>query len=164
MQHPDLQNQVPQKTFQAQTADLSQLPTVNIARNLMLGMVFSSSLLSTPGMAVLKAIANAKTPLLNPDKNPVLGGLMRQLVYKHFCAGANKSEVQKTVGDIKNIGFAGVILTAGKEIVFDKSGLSSRSVATTAAEGALRHNVATWLDDNMKTLDMIGEGDYLGLK
>lgn len=51
---------------------LARLPTSSVLRSLFLGAFFSSSLLFTPGFALLKKVANSPSSIWNPDKNPLI--------------------------------------------------------------------------------------------
>lgn len=141
---------------------LSRLPTSSILRSLFLGIFFTSPALFRPGLAVFKAIANSESALLNPDKNPVLRALIKPIVYDQFCAGRNITEIQKTSGTIKGLGFSGVVLCYGKEVQLDANnrpiGYGEGNTPTLAAE------IEQWRTGNLNTLDMVSEGDWLGIK
>lgn len=157
---------IPRQSSQSQAvvvpaSGLERLPTVNILRNLLLGSLFTSPLLFRVGMTVLSGIANSRSAFLNPDANPVLRALVKPLVYDQFCAGTNQVEIYKTRDTIKRMGFSGIILCYGKEIQVSSSG-EVRSTGKGNDDQALEINM--WRDGNMKTLDMVGEGDWLGMK
>lgn len=157
---------VPKQTAQSQAvvvpaSGLERLPTVNILRNLLLGSLFTSPLLFRMGMTILSGIANSRSALLNPDANPILRALVKPLVYDQFCAGTNQYEIYKTRDTIKRMGFSGIILCYGKEIQVSSSG-GLHSTGRGDANQTLEINM--WRDGNLKTLDMVGEGDWLGMK
>lgn len=64
-------------------------------------------------------MANSNLSILNPDKNPILKSVLRNTMYPQFCAGETPSEVRRTIADLKRIGYAGVILGYGREVVMD---------------------------------------------
>lgn len=69
--------------------------------------------------------------------------------------------MQKTVQGLKNMGYKGVMLTYGKEIVLDKGEkLSTTAVDVTASA----KDVQAWKEGTMKTVEMVDEGDFIGVK
>jgi proline dehydrogenase len=143
------------KTHSSRT--LARLPLSSIVRSLVLGTFFTSSLLSRPGIAILNVVARSRSSLLNPDKNPLVKAIVKPLVYDHFCAGITKEEIQRTSSKFKNIGYSGVILCYGKE--FDPT-KKHEDTATGSVDPDLLH----WRQGNLETLDMLKEGDVLGMK
>lgn len=137
---------------------LHRLPTSNLVRNLILGAWFSSPLLFKPGLSIMRAVANSRSALLNPDKNPLVAAVVKPLIYNHFCAGSNKREIDKTKAEAKGIGFSGIILCYGKE-----TGAADIDAATAGNEKMIAE-VNQWRDGNLETLDMVGDGDWLGMK
>ena len=147
----------------AEPLALARLPTASIFRSLLLGAFFSSSILFTPGFALLKKIANSTSRVLNPDRNPLLRAIVKPFVYDHFCAGTNRVEIQGRISQIKSLGFSGVILCYGKEIQIQKPSLS-RADDLRYSHQAFDQELELWKQGNLETLDMIGDGDYLGIK
>jgi hypothetical protein len=140
---------------------LQRLPSSNILRNIALGIFFSSPLLFKPGFSVLRLIANSRSPLLNPDINPVLRGVLKPLLYDQFCAGTCKTEILRTRDSIKAMGYSGIILCYGKEIqVSNDNDIYSTGKEELHQTAEINH----WRDGNLKTLDMVGKGDWLGIK
>lgn len=141
-----------------QASGLERLPTWNVLRNLMLGSMFTSPLLFKTGFGILNKIATSESRLLSPDRNPILRAIVKPIIYDQFCAGTNQREIFKTRDFIRGMGYAGVILCYGKEIQVSKSNeLRSTGVANT-------DEIEQWKDGNLETLDMVGEGDWLGIK
>ncbi|KAL8639016.1 MAG: hypothetical protein Q9228_003887 [Teloschistes exilis] len=143
---------------------LARLPTSSILRSLLLGAFFSSPILFTPGFALLKKISNSPSRLLNPDQNPILRAIVKPLVYDQFCAGTNKSEIQARMSQIKSLGFAGVILCYGQEIQIPMSDPSALDQSHNTTNQALDQELEQWKKGNLETLDMLGSGDWLGMK
>jgi proline dehydrogenase len=106
----------------------------------------------------MRKIANSKSPFLNPDLNPLLRAVIKPFIYDQFCAGRHKAEIQETIGGIKQLGFAGVILCYAKEIQLNQKN------DILGAQGSREADIQKWLDGNLKTLDMIHSGNWLGIK
>jgi proline dehydrogenase len=85
--------------------------------------------------------------------------VVKPLIYDHFCAGTTKSEIQRTASKFKSIGYSGVILCYGKE--FDPT--QTHEDAGVAA-GSVDPDLLHWRQGNLETLDMLKEGDVLGMK
>lgn len=110
----------------------------------------------------MRTIANSKSRLLDPDKNPVIRSVVKPFVYDQFCAGTNKTEIQRTITDIKKLGFAGVILCYGRELQVDKNkGLLGH---VDVADAQRNKEIEEWRDGTVETLGMVGKGDWLGIK
>jgi len=141
---------------------LARLPTSSILRSIFLSVFFTSPALFRPGFAVFQKIANSQSRWLNPDKNPVLRAVIRPIIYDHFCAGRNVAEIQRTSSVIKGLGFSGVVLCYGKEVALSAD---EKFLGYGDGEGAaIDAEIKQWRDGNLATLDMIKEGDWLGIK
>lgn len=147
----------------AEPLALARLPTTSILRSLLLGAFFSSLILFRPGFALLQKISNSHSRILNPDKNPLLRAIVKPLVYNQFCAGTNRSEIQARVSQIKSLGFSGVILCYGKELQIQTPN-QPRVNGLNHSPQVLDQELAFWKQGNLETLDLIGDGDYLGIK
>ncbi|KAL9599050.1 MAG: hypothetical protein Q9219_004084 [cf. Caloplaca sp. 3 TL-2023] len=145
----------------AEPQALARLPTSSVLRSLFLGAFFSSSILFTPGFALLKKISDSPSRLLNPDRNPVLRAIVKPLVYDQFCAGTNPSEIQARMAQIKSLGFSGVILCYGRENQVPKP---DQPLAGNVNGMFKDEELERWRQGNLETLEMLGEGDYLGIK
>jgi len=110
---------------------------------------------------VFQAIANSPSRWLNPDKNPCLRAAIRPIIYDQFCAGRNAAEIHKTSQIIKSLGFSGVVLCYGKEVQPDAD---SQCYGYDGKTATIDTEIQQWRDGNLKTLAMIGEGDWLGVK
>ncbi|KAK4934909.1 proline dehydrogenase [Elasticomyces elasticus] len=142
---------------------LARLSTSSILRTLLLSTFFTSPLLFKPGFAIFHKIANSSSALLNPDRNPVLRAIIYPLVYKQFCAGRNRAEIEQTSAQIRHLGFAGVVLCYGKEV--QVAGDNDTLVGSDASyPGTLKVEIDQWKHGNLDTLDMAGQGDWLGIK
>ncbi|KAK5999950.1 hypothetical protein QM012_005038 [Aureobasidium pullulans] len=81
------------------------------------------------------------------------------MIYDHFCAGTNKLEIKKTLDYLKNMGFKGVILIYSREIPAMPVEELHELEPLTQDE-----DIDIWRDGNVKTLDMVEPGDYVGIK
>lgn len=145
----------------SQSSCLKRLPTSQIMRSLILGTFFTTPILFQPGFSVLRSIANSRSKLLNPDLNPILRFIIKPFIYDQFCAGRDKIEVERTRDTIKSIGYSGVILCYGREIVVPSSNKLNHSGETTISANK---EIEQWKNGNLNTLDMVGKGDWLGIK
>ena len=152
---------IPAKSNTFSAPPLARLSTSSILRTLLLSTFFTSPLLFRPGLAIFEKIANSPSAWLNPDQNPLLRATIYPLVYKQFCAGRNHAEIGRTSAEVRRLGFSGIVLCYGKEIQVhaDKFvGYNNGRLNTMEAE------ITKWADGNIETLEMVGEGDWLGIK
>ncbi|USW58591.1 Putative proline dehydrogenase domain, proline oxidase family, FAD-linked oxidoreductase [Septoria linicola] len=136
---------------------LKSLPMPALLRSIFLGQLFASPMISNLGLNVLGRLANARSPLLDVDRNRFLNRLLRAVVYNHFCGGANKSEIAPVLDRLKRSGYAGVILQYAREIV-------THGRVEDSKEDVSAQHIQMWLDGNLQTLSCLGKGDYMGLK
>lgn len=157
-----VQHQVSERQAKNGLSPLKRLPTSTLLRSLMLDLFFRSPMLIRYGLAFMKRVANSRSFILNPDKNILLRRVIRPLIYDQFCAGANKREVEKTITDIKRMGYSGVILSYSKEIVANTT--SVQEAISQKVQSTTMSHIQQWRESNLQTLKMMGEGDYLALK
>ncbi|KAH0028301.1 proline oxidase Put1, partial [Aureobasidium melanogenum] len=81
------------------------------------------------------------------------------MIYDHFCAGTNKLEIKKSLEYLKTMGFKGVILIYSREIPAMPVEELHELEPLTQDE-----DIDIWRDGNVKTLDMVEPGDYVGIK
>ncbi|KAB8257624.1 FAD-linked oxidoreductase-like protein [Aspergillus pseudonomiae] len=144
-------------------APLADLPTKTLLRSLFLTSAMASPLLK-PSIAVLKYVVDSKSPLLSPSKNPIMNYILRATIYNHFCAGVNETEVRKTVQDMKTLGFKGVILGYARESVAKIDGAASHVEEWKNDQAIEDRAVDEWKEGNLRTLRMVGKGDYMNIK
>lgn len=108
-------------------------------------------------------IADSKSVILNPDKNSLMRGLMRILFYNHFCAGTSDLEVKRTVSTMKEMGFKGVILGYAREVLAPPAA-SPEAAARLGSATSPENAVDQWREGNLRSLQMIGTGDFLAVK
>ncbi|KAM0797898.1 FAD-linked oxidoreductase-like protein [Usnea florida] len=142
---------------------LSLLPMPVLLRSYALTALSSYPLLLSPSLRLLSLIAHSPSALLHPDRNPLLHYLLKKTFYAQFCAGETKTEVQKTVMGLKAMGYKGVILAYGKEIVLQK-GEKVDVTSTQSAGSTTEEDVQHWKEGTLKTVQMAEEGDMIGLK
>ena len=69
------------------------------------------------------------------------------------------------MAEIKKMGYAGVILCYGKEIVLNSAApKTATAILKQEAEAPLDAQIDLWRDGNLLTLSMVGAGDYIGIK
>ncbi|KAE8151341.1 FAD-linked oxidoreductase-like protein [Aspergillus avenaceus] len=147
----------------------SLLPTKMLLRSLLVATISSHRWLLTPALKFLSLIAHPRVSVLDVTKNPVLHGIVKSTFYNHFCAGENGTEVRSTIGNIKDMGFKGVILTYAREIVVDASKQVAETTTSTpktesSTESANNPDIEAWRRGVLETVEMVGEGDILALK
>ncbi|KAH0841338.1 proline oxidase Put1 [Fonsecaea pedrosoi] len=143
------------------TNPLARLSTSSLLRTLLLSTFFTSPWLFRPGFAVFEKIAHSQSAWLNPDRNPLVRAIVHPLVYKQFCAGRNQKEIGQTSAEIRRLGFSGVVLCYGREVQVE----GDKFVGYDDSKAAVMDKeIEQWADGNLATLDMIGEGDWLGIK
>ena len=108
----------------------------------------------------MQRISYSPSWFLNPDRNPILHGIVRGIFYDHFCAGENEKEVKETIGNIKKMRFEGVILGYARETLAHTSVDSKATAGSVSIEEA----VERWKKGTLETLALIGPGDFLAIK
>ncbi|RAK72662.1 putative proline oxidase Put1 [Aspergillus fijiensis CBS 313.89] len=149
-------------------APLAGLPTRTFLRSLFLTSVMASPLL-TPCLSLMKLLVDSPSKLLRPSSNAAMDYLLRRSIYDHFCAGTNEIEVRQTVREMKRLGFKGVILGYARESIAQVSPSSHQETIAAVLQGQLQQAqweqaVNEWKEGNLRTLKMLGEGDYLAVK
>ena len=121
----------------------------------------------------MSLIAHSSFPLLNPDRNPVIHFLLKKTFYAQFCAGETTKEVQVTTRSLRDMGFRGVILAYGKEIVLEKgekakllskSAIYSIKPCSLEDQACISRDVAAWKIGTLATVSMTEQGDFVALK
>ncbi len=92
------------------------------------------------------------------DRNFLLKSLLKNTFYAQLCAGKNKSEILKTLGDLGRIGCHGVILAYASEVL--EVGKNRESVGAQASEG----NAEAWRQGMLDTIQMTNKGDFVAMK
>jgi proline dehydrogenase len=154
----------PSTRGRGEESDLARLSNKNLTRSLILTSLMSSQWLMRPSIAALGFMANAKSALFHPDRNPILNKLLRWTVYDHFCAGVSRQEVRRTVAEYKRLGFQGIILTHAKEILLEHADGHAAGTKEGVYGEAHYRLVEAWKNNSLDTLRMLNQGDFLALK
>ncbi|KAI6383069.1 hypothetical protein MCOR25_000256 [Pyricularia grisea] len=145
---------------------LSVLPLKTVLRSLAVTTVSSSPLLLSPSLAIMSGLAHSKSPLLNPDRNPILRWALKKTFYAQFCAGENPLEVRQTIAGLKKIGFTGVLLGYAKEVVLSDKETKELHSCTEgqASEECTQKEVIPWAEGTMETVRLVSPGDFVSVK
>lgn len=145
-----------------------------LLRSLLVATVSSHETLLTLSFGVLSFLAKPRVALFDVERNPVMYWVVKKTLYDHFCAGKNADEVAATIRRLKGMGFKGVILTYAKEIAMDSSTkqkaaqvteIGKDPMSTEGQSGAdFDENIEDWRQGVLKTVEMLGESDFLALK
>jgi len=145
---------------------LSVLPLKAVLRSLAITTLSSSSILLPPSLALMSLLANTNNALLSPDRNPLLRYAVKKTFYAQFCAGETPSEVCRTIGSLKNLGFSGVILGYAKEVVLTAE--QTENLAScgqgSAADECVQKEIIPWATGTMETVRLAEPGDFVALK
>ena len=156
----------PAPVMPAPTAPLSCLPLSTLIRSYLVTSVSSIPFLLRPSLATLAFLANAKSPFLSPDTNPLIRLGLKKTLYAQFCAGETTAEIKGTVAQLKEMGYAGVILGYAKEVVLsgkDAEALDS-GLDCAEQERCNQEEVSSWAKGNLDTVRLAEEGDFVALK
>ena len=148
---------------------LSLLPLSNLLRSYAITSISSISTVMKPSLRLMSILANSTSPFLNPDSNPLLHFLLKRTIYNQFCAGETSDEVVRRTKELKRMGYKGVILAYGKEIVLEKGEKVDVKRTTTvsdtnATESAVKNEIRAWQEGTITTIDMTPSGDHVALK
>lgn len=145
---------------------LSVLPLTSLLRSILINTTSSSPVLLPPSLKIIGVLAHSQSPLLNPDRNPILRWILKKTFYAQFCAGENAKEVQRTVSSLKNTGFKGVMLCYAKEVVLDeKANRALESGGDSAASKLfIEQEILPWKKGTMETVAMTQPGDFVAVK
>lgn len=143
---------------------LSRLPWLTLLRSAALTTLMCSPTLLKPSIAAMGLITHPRTALFNPEANPVLNALVRNVIYDQFCAGTNQAEVTSTIKDFKTLGFQGIILTFAKEIVLSEEERANAAANPGQYTPAHYDMVQSWRDNSLASLRMLQPGDVLAMK
>ena len=139
---------------------LARLPSTVLLRTLLTTLLTSTPFLLRPAIRILSAIAHNPSPLLAPDRNPLVRSLLRHTLYQQFCAGEDAAGVQLTLARLRAQGVDGVVLGWAREIERRGAGFDSEEYEI---EGAAS-NIETWREGTSQTIDMVPEGQFAALK
>jgi proline dehydrogenase len=137
-----------------------------LLRSYLITTVSSLPILLRPSLAALSFLAHAKSPLFSADTNPLIRMALKKTLYAQFCAGETPGEIRSTVAQLKQMGYAGVILGYAKEVVLegrDAEALDARPDCV-EQERCNAEEIATWKNGNLETVRLADKGDFVALK
>lgn len=130
---------------------LSVLPLSQVLRTYFITSISSSPMLLGASTTLLRRMLNSRNPLFRIDTNPIMKGLLWETFYKQFCAGETEAQVSKSCSELREQGYAGVILEYALEVLAD-------------TEGNEAEDVAVWRKGMLETVELAAPGDFVGLK
>lgn len=95
---------------------------------------------------------HTKSAFTSVERNPILRYILRETFYKQFCGGETRAEVQKSMQQLRNIGYQGVCVEYALEVLED------------AKDANEARDVEVWRKALLNTVDMTAAGDFVGLK
>lgn len=120
-------------------------------------------MLLTPALGVLSFLANSKSALLSPDRNATLQYLLANTVFSQFCAGPTPKEVEQCVLNLRNLGFAGVILGYAPEVVMSEDEINGVKAVEEEDLAKSQAEINFWKKGTLATIDL-AEGGFVALK
>ncbi|KAL9621403.1 MAG: hypothetical protein Q9160_004163 [Pyrenula sp. 1 TL-2023] len=129
----------------------------------MVTYISSRPVLLNPALRMLSFLAHSKSPLLNPDSNPLIRLLLKKTLYAQFCAGETPAEIKRTVEGLKNMGYPGVILAYAREVVMDEDEATALGQSIKSSADS-KNEVNQWEKGTIDTVELATSDDYVGLK
>ena len=114
----------------------------------------------------MSALAHSQSPILSPDKNALLRFFLKRTFYAQFCAGENATEVNRTISNLKSIGFKGVILGYAREVVLSEEQREDLASCgqDEVAEACIRNEIIPWAKGTLETVRLASPTDFVALK
>ncbi|KAH8173708.1 proline dehydrogenase domain-containing protein [Sarocladium implicatum] len=147
---------------------LSHLSAAALWRSLLINAIASTPWLLAPSLALLLKLSKPGNMfLLNVERNPILRSIVKQTIYKQYCAGETPSETRATMRSFQDMGFRGTVLTFARETVFDHK---KHQVGNPRAQDGVEDGsgwsdpIDKWREGTVKTVELLREGDQLALK
>ncbi|MCJ1257757.1 proline dehydrogenase [Lignoscripta atroalba] len=140
---------------------LSLLPFTSLVRSYLIASISSSPALLSLCLRLFSTLARSPSPILNPDRNPILRYLVKKTFYAQYCAGETSNEVERTISDLRKVGYEGVILAYARE--FD---VSAGQLGTAETKNATEANgeIEAWKKGTLETVSLASKGDFVALK
>jgi hypothetical protein len=136
---------------------LARLPLRNVLRSYLIMGMSSSPIVLNAATRVLRGMVQAKSSIFDVDRNPLLRYIFRKTFYDQFCAGETSWEIQKTMKQLHDVGFNGIILEYALEVVEDANNLNQD------VKDELK-TINEWKQGLLRTVNMADNGDFVGLK
>ena len=143
-------------------APLSLLPSSTLIRSYLITYLSSTPLLLTPALKLLSILAHSQSPVLSPDRNPVLRYLLKKTFYAQFCAGETEAEVRRTVLGLKGMGYRGVILGYAREVCLGEGEVGALGEKMGAS--GVDMEMEAWKKGTLETVRLAEEDDFVALK
>jgi proline dehydrogenase len=91
---------------------------------------------------------------------------LKKTVYAQFCAGETPAEIKGTVTQLKQMGYAGVILAYAKEVMLQGKDAEAFDAGLDCSEQerCTREEIAAWKNGNIETVKLAEKGDFVALK
>ncbi|KFY62286.1 hypothetical protein V497_02495 [Pseudogymnoascus sp. VKM F-4516 (FW-969)] len=157
--------QAPPSINKPKPPPLSILPLNLLLRNILISSISSSRLLLPPSLYALSFLANSHSPLLNPDRNPILRAILKRTFYAHFCAGETPTEVTRTINSLKSMGYKGVMLCYAREVVLDANAAAALEASGGKATAAtIENEILPWKEGTLKTVSLVAPGGFVAVK
>lgn len=156
-----LPNDASKHVTEKELPPLAAMPTASLVRSLAFTTIMSTRLLK-PAMLFMKLVASPKARVFSPERNLIVNMLLRPTFYKQFAAGENESQVLRSIEEIKAQGYTGVILGYAREVVVETHGRVPEPTDKPTPEEL--EAIELWKKDTLRTLRMVGSGDFLAVK
>ncbi|RMZ81815.1 hypothetical protein DV738_g2008, partial [Chaetothyriales sp. CBS 135597] len=145
---------------------MSCLPLGTVIRSYFINAVSSYPLLLQPSLAALSFLAHSKSPIFSPDRNPLLRFLLKGTFYAQFCAGETPTETRKTIADLKEMGYKGIILGHAKEVVLSEDEIAELDKSTDSdyLDQINQSEILDWKQNTLDTIELASEDDFIALK
>ncbi|KAK5048275.1 hypothetical protein LTR84_005945 [Exophiala bonariae] len=138
----------------SQRRPFRKIPLSDLLRSF---LVLSVATLPQPMLLALIKAVKARSDLL--DRSRLLRWLVHNTFYKHFCIGANQSEITSNTAAMRQkMGVNGVILTYAKEAAARPASAKLGTLTPTDED------LNNWVQSNLQTIDMLFPGDYIALR
>lgn len=147
---------ISQLTPSSSPSALSILDFQTLLRSYLFSVVSCSPILLNPSLHLLSLLTNSTSPLLR--HNSILRSVLKNTLYKHFCAGETPLQVKSTLVELKKKGFKGAIVAYAKEIVLD----GQTTLENCKDDGT--SDIESWKNGVMETIKVTERGDYAALK
>ena len=141
---------------------LAHLPFSSVLRGFLLTTMTSSPILLPPAIRLLSALAYSESHILSPRRNAVTRWILKNTIYKHFCAGENAAEIMRTVDLQRKSGIPGVLLGYAREVEMRGEGYGSTRPGV-ASEDDIKE-IREWTNGTLETVRMAPEGEFVCLK
>lgn len=117
-------------------------------------------------MALLNLVTRTKLAILDADRNPIIKYVLGRTVYDQFCAGETPAQINRTIQNLRDRGFAGAVLGYAKEVVLaDDEAVGMNSLVTKTGETTRDiMEINTWKNNQIKTINLAGRGNVVNVK